>query len=192
MRKVVSTLSIAFSLVSIISPCFPGQTAAKPRLRLFPLELKIAVGDTYLVPSNIDTVRVRLGLTEENLRKEYLEICRVLDIQPFAFDSVSSPCGELKDNYSYYSVDHWGGVKLRDFCDGYVVPCFFEQAERVSTIPGWIPSEDVWEKIKAMQLSPSVAAQVGSLSDFVKSREELPSRAIKSIHNVENKGYGPR
>jgi hypothetical protein len=105
--------------------------------------------------------------------------------RPFAFDTAGSPFGELKDNYSYYSVDRWGGLKLRDFCDGYVVLCSFEEAEPVDTIPGWIPSEDVFNEIKASRLSPSMAARFKSLSDFLTFLEERRSKIIRSTHDIE-------
>jgi hypothetical protein len=86
MRKTIPAVLFAFGLIRIALSGLSSQTAAKPRLRLFPLELRIAGGDTYCVPANINMVRVRLGLTDENLRKEYLESCRILNIQPFVFD----------------------------------------------------------------------------------------------------------
>ncbi|MGB7296086.1 MAG: hypothetical protein WBC70_10900 [Candidatus Aminicenantales bacterium] len=107
--------------------------------------------------------------------------------QPFAFDTGGSPFGELKDNYSYYSVDHWGGLKLKDFCDGYVVPCSFAESEAVSSIPDWIPSEDVYEEVKATQLSPATASKFKTRTDFLKHLENVASESIRSIHNVLKK-----
>jgi hypothetical protein len=74
------------SLIASVSLCLSNETTPKPRLKLLPLELQIAGGETYFVPANIDTVRVTSGFTVENLRQEYLSSCRVLNIQPFSFD----------------------------------------------------------------------------------------------------------
>jgi hypothetical protein len=141
----------------------------------------------------------RLGVLSELLpwlfsMKFYLPFGGVIDKvygqrkQPFAFDTANSPFGELKDDYSYYSVDHWRGLRLRDFCDGYIVPCSFAEAEAVSPVPDWISSEDAYEEVKATQMSPAMASKFKSRADFLKSLENVASEGvIWSIHNAQKK-----
>jgi hypothetical protein len=107
---------------------------------------------------------------------------------PFAFDTGSSPFGKLKDNYSYYSVDHWGGIRLMDFCDGYIVPCSFEEAEPVTAIESWITSQDELEEVKNTLL-PSHADRIQNISDFLKSLDGDKTDIFKSQHNMNKKEF---
>ena len=104
--------------------------------------------------------------------------------QPFAFDAATSPFGELKDNYSYYSVDNLGGLKLKDFCDGYIIPCSIDEAEPVASIRNWISSEAESAKIKDTLL-PSHSGQRQSIQDFLESLEKNKLRIFKSMHDVD-------
>ncbi len=108
--------------------------------------------------------------------------------QPFAFDIRSTPFGMLKDNYSYYSVDHWGGIQLMDFCDGYIVPCSFEEAEPVTAIESWITSQAELEEVKKTLL-PSHAAQIQNISDFLKSLDVDKTDIFETQHNVKRKEF---
>jgi hypothetical protein len=75
------------------------------------------------------TVKNRLGLFFVKSSYWYYPFGGVIDKvyenvrRPFAFDASTSSFGELKDKYSEYSLDLWGGLKLKEFCDGYVVTC---------------------------------------------------------------------
>ncbi|MEW6456725.1 MAG: ChaN family lipoprotein [Acidobacteriota bacterium] len=108
--------------------------------------------------------------------------------RPFAFDTRISPFGVLEDNYSYYSFDYWGPIKLKDFCDGYIVPCSFKEAEPVSPIKDWVTTEAELEEVKE-RMTPDRAAQLKNIADFLKILEEDISRTVHSIHDVDRKGY---
>lgn len=108
--------------------------------------------------------------------------------QPFAFDTRESPFGELEDNYSYYSFDRWGALKLKDFCDGYVVLCSFEEAEPVSPIKDWITSSDELEEVK-VRMTPERAAGFHDIPGFLDFLERDIPQTIRSIHDVDKAGY---
>ncbi|MGB7297603.1 MAG: hypothetical protein WBC70_18655 [Candidatus Aminicenantales bacterium] len=49
-------IPVAFCALGVIGGALPApvsQTTAKPRFKLYPLELKLAVGDTYCVPRKL-------------------------------------------------------------------------------------------------------------------------------------------
>lgn len=106
----------------------------------------------------------------------------------FAFDAHSSPFGKLEDDYSYYSVDRWRGLQLKDFCDGYIVLCSFEEAEPVTQIKNWIPSQVEFEEMKKTLL-PVHASLTKSIPDFLESLNKSTQRIFRSAHDVDRKGF---
>ncbi|MCC7263385.1 MAG: ChaN family lipoprotein [Candidatus Latescibacteria bacterium] len=107
---------------------------------------------------------------------------------PFAFDTLDSPFGELEDNYSYYSLDRWGALKLKDFCDGYVVLCSFEEAEPVNPIRDWVTSPAELEEVKD-RMSPEHAAEFHDIPVFLDSLERDIPQTIRWAHDVDKAGY---
>jgi hypothetical protein len=67
----------------------------KPLFRLPRLEIRLAVSDSFEVPSNINEFRLARGITLENMFNTYLENCRMLNIQPFQFDEGGDVYREL-------------------------------------------------------------------------------------------------
>ncbi len=108
--------------------------------------------------------------------------------KPFAFDTHSSPFGKLKDDYSYYSVDRRKGLQLKDFCDGYVVPCSFGETEPVTPITNWIPSRDEFEEMKGTLL-PAHASLTKSIPDFLESLNKNTKKIFRTTHDVDRKRF---
>jgi hypothetical protein len=96
--------------------------------------------------------------------------------RPLAFDARSSPFGELKDNYSYYSIDRLGGLKLEDFCDGYLMLCSFDEIDPVHPIEDWVNSEEELNEIKKI-LPPEQAGLIKDIPSFLKQLEQRCKRA---------------
>jgi hypothetical protein len=124
MRNAILILLLGCPLIGGLSQQPPGQMTNKPRLRLFPLELRTPAVDTYSVPSNIDAVRTRHGFTVENLSEEYLESCRTLGIQPFQFDTG----GDLYRELFKMQLIHLGVFPYPGYREATVG--FFEAVER--------------------------------------------------------------
>ena len=79
--------------------------------------------------------------------------------KPFAVDARTSVFGDLTDNHSYYSMDRWGSVTLREMSDGYVVLCQAPDMEPVNLIPDWVTNDTELEEVKAV-LPPVAAARI--------------------------------
>jgi len=108
--------------------------------------------------------------------------------KPFAFDAHDSPFGELKDNYSYYSLDYIGGIKLKDFCDGYIVVCSFDEAEPVNPIKQWVTTDAEMEEIKE-RMTPEEADKIKDIAGFLHELESDIPETVRSIHNVDKRGF---
>ena len=108
--------------------------------------------------------------------------------KPFAFDAHSSAFGELKDQYSYYSLDHFKGIKLKEFCDGYIVVCSFIEAEPVRPIKQWVTTKAEMDEIKE-RLIPEDADKIKDIDVFLRQLESDIPATVRSIHNVDKRGY---
>lgn len=87
--------------------------------------------------------------------------------KPFAVDAKSSPFGDLVDTHSYYSQDRWGGLKLREMCDGYIVLCPIDDMEPVSLVPDWVTNDPELEEVKSL-LPPEDAARMKDVPALLK------------------------
>jgi hypothetical protein len=92
----------------------------------------------------------------------------------------------LEDNYSYYSTDHWGPIRVKDYCDGYAVLCSFAEAQPVHPIKDWIRTKEELDEIRAI-LTPEMAARETSIPDFLRGLEEDIPKTIKYLHKVQEK-----
>jgi hypothetical protein len=87
--------------------------------------------------------------------------------RPFAVDAQTSPFGDLADNHSYYSMDRWGSVTLREMSDGYAMLCAVADMEPVRLIPDWITSDAELEEVKAV-LPADDAARIHDVAALLK------------------------
>lgn len=106
--------------------------------------------------------------------------------KPLAFDTRQSPFGKIKDNYSYYSFDCLGGVRLQKFCDGYIMLCSFDEIKPVCSIEDWIISENELNEIKNV-LSPGQAERIKDIPSFLKQLEHRITGSMQMYHNVSSK-----
>ena len=75
--------------------------------------------------------------------------------------------GDFVDIHSYYSMDRWSGLKLREMCDGYIVLCSIDQIEPVSLVPDWIATDAKFGEIKNI-LPPQDAAKIHDIPALLK------------------------
>ncbi len=129
------------------------------------------------------------SIAAKNLNKMYYPFQGIIDQvydryhKPLAFDTHRSPFGALKDNYSYYSFDHLGGVKLKDFCDGYIMLCAFDEIKPVHPIKDWITSEKELNDIKNI-LPPEQAEQIKDIPSFLEQLELRITEYMQLYHQV--------
>ena len=103
--------------------------------------------------------------------------------RPFAVDAKNPLFGDLKDNHSYYSFDRWS-LKLRDFCDGYIVPCAISEMEPVALVPDWVTNDAELEEVKSI-LPSEDAARIKDVPALLEYIEEQTGRArIKEWRNL--------
>jgi hypothetical protein len=79
--------------------------------------------------------------------------------KPFAVDASHSFFGDLVDKHSYYSLDRWGGVSLREMSDGYIVLCGIDEMQPVGLVPDWVTTSADLEEVKNV-LPPATAAGI--------------------------------
>ena len=96
--------------------------------------------------------------------------------KPFAVDVKNSIFGDFLDTHSYYSMDLWGGLKLREMCDGYIVLCSIDEMEPVSLVPNWVTTEAELEEIRNI-LPPNDAANIEDIPDLMKYIETENQRS---------------
>lgn len=103
--------------------------------------------------------------------------------KPFAFDSATSPFGKLEDNHSYYSLDRWGPLALKEFCDGYTVLSSFQRAEPVTRINQWVASEADLEETKE-RMTPKTAARIHDAHDLLQMLDEDRLSLVQALHKI--------
>jgi hypothetical protein len=115
---------------------------------------------------------------------------KVYDIrkQPFAFDAATSPFGLLQDNYSYYSFDHWGAIRLKDYCDGYIVLCSFKEARPVHPIKEWVNTKEDFAEVKN-RMRPELSARFDSCTTLQLFLEGDIAKTVRFLHTVDTTGY---
>jgi hypothetical protein len=104
--------------------------------------------------------------------------------KPFAVDAKNPLFGDLKDNHSYYSFDRWGGLKLSEFCDGYIVPGAISEMEPVALVPDWVTNDAELEEVKGILPAEDVARikDVPALLKYIE--EQTGWSRIKKIRNL--------
>lgn len=70
--------------------------------------------------------------------------------KPFAVDARNSIFGDLVDTHSYYSLDRWSGLTLREMSDGYIMLCSAAEMEPVNLVPDWVTSDAELEEVKSV------------------------------------------
>lgn len=86
--------------------------------------------------------------------------------KPFAVDA-NSIFGDVRDRHSYYSIDRWNGLSLRDMSDGYIVLCATDEIQPVSLIHDWVTSDAELNEVRSL-LPEDVAARVRSIPELLK------------------------
>ncbi|HEV8131029.1 MAG TPA: hypothetical protein VGQ81_07240, partial [Acidobacteriota bacterium] len=111
--------------------------------------------------------------------------------KPFAVDTKNSVFGDLEDTHGYYSMDRWGGLKLREMCDGYIVLCSIDEMEPVSLVPDWVTNEAELEEVKSI-LPPEDAARMKDIPTLLKYLEGETQRSqVKEMRNLGNRSNAP-
>jgi hypothetical protein len=104
--------------------------------------------------------------------------------KPFAVDTQNPLFGDLKDSHSYYSFDRWNGLKLSEFCDGYLVLCALSEMEPVGLVPEWVTNDAELEEVKSI-LPEEDAARIKDVPALLKYIEGCTGRAyIKGTRNL--------
>jgi hypothetical protein len=104
--------------------------------------------------------------------------------KPFAVDAKNPLFGDLKDNHSYYSFDKWRGLRLSEFCDGYVVPGAISEMEPVALVPDWVTNDAELEEVKSI-LPAEDAARIKDVPALLKYIEEETGWAqVKELRNL--------
>ena len=104
--------------------------------------------------------------------------------KPFAVDTKASVFGDLKDDQSYYSMDRWGALTLREMCDGYIVLSSIDDMEPVGLVPDWVTDRADLEEVKSL-LVPEDAARIGDVPALLAYIERQAYRSqIKQIRNL--------
>jgi hypothetical protein len=105
--------------------------------------------------------------------------------KPFAVNSNSVVFGNLKDYNSFYEFDKWGGVKLKDFCDGCIMLNSFDKIEPVHVINDWVTTEEEVSQVKKV-LPDEVAKQIRSIRDLIDYINPNSNvGVIKKFHNLK-------
>ncbi len=104
--------------------------------------------------------------------------------RPFAVDAKTSIFGDLKDNQSYYSLDRWSALTLREMCDGYIVLSSIDDMEPVGLVPDWVTDRADFEEVKSL-LVPEDAARIGDVPALLAYIERQSDRSqIKQMRNL--------
>ena len=107
--------------------------------------------------------------------------------RPFAFDNSLSPFGELEDSYSYYSVDRWQPLTLKEFCDGYIILSSFQEAQAVTPIQAWVSSQADLAETKD-RMTEETAASVHNQRDLINMIDGDRLSFINKLHKLERDG----
>lgn len=86
--------------------------------------------------------------------------------RPFAIDSRNSYFRNTKDYNSFYEFDKWGGLKLKDFCDGAIMLQSFEKIEPVHSINDWVTTEEELSEVKSV-LPENHASRIKTIPDLI-------------------------
>ncbi|HXY24376.1 MAG TPA: hypothetical protein VEI73_06975 [Candidatus Acidoferrum sp.] len=104
--------------------------------------------------------------------------------KPFGVDAKNPLFRDLVDDHSYYSMDRWHGLKLSEFCDGYIVLCAIKDMEPVSLVPDWIANEADLEEVKSI-LPPEDAARIKDVPSLLRYIEGETGRSqISEMKNL--------
>lgn len=105
--------------------------------------------------------------------------------RPFAVSSSDPAFANLKDYNSFYAFDNWGGIKLKNFCDGAIMLESFDKTQPVSIITDWVLTEADVAAVKN-QLPEEVAKKLKTPADFMNFiNPDTNIRAMRSIHELK-------
>ena len=86
--------------------------------------------------------------------------------RPFAINSGDPFFANIKDYNSFYEFDKWGGVKLKDFCDGCIMLQSFDKIEPVHFINDWVTTEEELNEVKNI-LPDEDARRIKTIQDLI-------------------------
>jgi len=105
--------------------------------------------------------------------------------RPFALNSSNSLFAEMKDHNSFYAFDTWGGIKLRNFCDGIIMLESFDKTEPVSLIRDWVTSQEETEEVKKI-LPETVSKNIKSPAELMQYiSPENNFRELQALHQIK-------
>lgn len=84
----------------------------------------------------------------------------------FAVNTKDSAFANLKDYNSFYAFDTWGGIKLKNFCDGIIMLNSFDQIEPVNFITDWVTTDEELIQVKNV-LREEDSKQIKSIPDLI-------------------------
>jgi hypothetical protein len=87
--------------------------------------------------------------------------------RPFALSSNNSYFSNFRDYNSFYAFDKWGGVKLKDFCDGCIMLESFDKTESVQFISDWVTTEEELNEVKNILVEED-AKRITTIQDLIK------------------------
>lgn len=105
--------------------------------------------------------------------------------RPFAINSNDSYFSNIKDYNSFYEFDKWGGVKLKDFCDGCIMLESFDKIEPVHFINDWVTNEEELNEVKNV-LPEEDARKIKTVQDLINYiNPNLDMRGIRKYHDLK-------
>jgi hypothetical protein len=104
---------------------------------------------------------------------------------PFAINSNNPYFSNIKDYSSFYEFDKWGGVKLKDFCDGCIMLQSFDKIEPAHFIKDWVTTQEDLNEVK--NTLPEVdAKKIKTIADLMNYiNPNLDIDGVKKYHNMK-------
>jgi hypothetical protein len=103
--------------------------------------------------------------------------------RPFAINSNDVHFSNIKDYNSFYAFDKWGGVELKDFCDGCIMLESFDKTEPVHFVNDWVTTEEELNEVKN-SLTEEDAKNIKTITDLINYLN--PDAAIKNMRQFHD------
>ena len=104
--------------------------------------------------------------------------------KPFFLDAKNAAFADLKDYNSFYAFDTWGGIKLKNFCDGAVMLAPFDKVDPINIISDWVTTQQQLEDVKKV-LPDQDAKQIQTIQDLMNYINPTASQKhTKEIHSL--------
>lgn len=101
--------------------------------------------------------------------------------RPFAISSNGVHFSNIRDYNSFYAFDKWGGVKLKDFCDGCIMLESFDKIEPVHFIKDWVTTDEELNEVKN-SLTEGNTKNIETITDLINYLN--PNAAIKDMRQL--------